>query len=66
MSKIPIPSKRTVDIIKQQLRGHMNILAPTVDTLLVATNEERHNVGCIEDAYHGLQDALEALEDITE
>lgn len=63
---IPMPSKREVDILKQQLASQMSFLAPTVDSLLVATDVERHNVGCIEDAYYGLQDALEALEDIEE
>lgn len=65
MSKIPMPSKREVDLLKQQLVSQMCFLAPTVDTNIVATDEERHNVGCIEDAYYGLQDALEALEDLS-
>lgn len=65
MSKIPMPSTREINILKQQLVSQMAFLAPTVDTLLVATDKERHNVGCIEDAYHGLQDALEALEDLS-
>jgi hypothetical protein len=65
MSNIPMPSIHEIDILKQWLCGKISILAPTIDTNIIAKDHERHNVGCIEDAYHGLQDALEALEDLT-
>ena len=61
---IPMPESKQVEIMKKEITFLMKLLAPTVDTLEIAEPEERRNVGCVEDAYYGLQDALEALEDI--
>ena len=63
---IPMPTTREINMLKQQIVSQMKFLAPTVDSLELATPQTRHNVGCVEDAYYGLQDALEALEDIEE
>jgi len=63
---IPMPTKQEVTTLQQSIRLLMKRLEPTVDSLELATPQTRHNVGCVEDAYYGLQDALEALEDIEE
>jgi hypothetical protein len=59
-----MPSNFRIKLLKQIIQWLMDGLIETVFTTETPTEAERDDVGHIEDAYYGLQDALEALEDL--
>lgn len=61
---IPLPSKFRVNLLKKIIQWLMDGLIETVFTTEIPDEGQRHEVGCIQDAYYGLEDALEALEDL--
>ena len=52
-------------LYKHIIRWLIDGLIPTVYSKEVHSDSERFTLSAIEDAYWGLQDALEALEDLT-